>query len=56
MDVSRGEDPWIEKDFPLGEGIESINSFALNAGLAKMQAAGFQVTSTAWLKLEKVVK
>jgi hypothetical protein len=56
MDVSRGEDPWIEKDFRLGEGIESIDPFELNAGLAKMQAAGFQVTSTAWLKLEKVAK
>ncbi len=56
MDVSRGEDPWIEKDFLAGEGIESIDSFELNAGLAKMQGAGFQVTSTAWLKLEKVAK
>ena len=56
MDVSRGEDPWIEKDFPLGEGIESIDSFQLNPALAKMQGAGFQVTTTAWLKLEKVVK
>jgi hypothetical protein len=56
MDVSDGNDPWIEKDFSLGEGIEAIDSFMLNPGLAKMQEAGFQVTSTAWLKLEKVVK
>lgn len=56
VDVSGSGDPWIEKNFSLGEGIESIDAFALNPGLAKMQAAGFQVTTTAWLKLDKVVK
>jgi len=56
MDVSSSKDPWIEKDFPLGEGTECIDSFALNPGLAKMQGAGFEVTTTAWLKLEKVAK
>lgn len=56
VDVSRDRDPWIEKDFPLGEGVEGVDSFELNAGLGKMQSAGFQVTTTAWLKLEKVAK
>lgn len=56
VDVSHDRDPWIEKYYALGEGTESIDPFALNPGLGKMQSAGFQVTSTAWLKLEKVVK
>jgi hypothetical protein len=56
MDVSGGNDPWIEKNFSLSEGTESIDSFALNPALAQMQADGFHVTSSAWLMLEKVVK
>jgi hypothetical protein len=54
--ISGGEDPWIQKEYPLGEGTMAVDSRQLNPAISKMEAAGFTVVSTAWLKLEKVVK
>ena len=55
-DVSGGGDPWIEKEYPLGEGTLSLDSRKFNPAIPKMEAAGFSVVSTGWLKLEKIVK
>ncbi len=56
FNVSGGKDPWIEKYFPLGEGEVTIDSKELNPGIPQLEAAGFQVTTSARLKLEKVAK
>jgi hypothetical protein len=55
-EISVGQDPWIEKEYPLGQGIMAVDSRQLNPSISQMEAAGFAVVSTAWLKLEKVVK
>jgi len=55
-DISSGEDPWIEKEYPLGEGTMSVDTRQLNPAISKMEGSGWTVVTTAWLKLEKVVK